>query len=229
MREANPNETDDMATVTGSNSRPPQATADDPAPIFPPQAEGIPAKAVQRPLVPKGGNDRIYTPDALALDIVRHFMPSGRVLEPCAGDGAFLRALPEGTDWFEIDLERDFLTAKGHWDWLITNPPYSLFRRFLQKSMQVADNVVFLCLDNAWNMRARRRDLKRAGFGIVETCECPVPPPPWPQFGMCLGATWIRRGWRGSTLVTELPSGLWQQWPKRPGRHGSDDTVAFVA
>jgi len=229
MREATPNEQNDTATAAGGSGQQRQARADNPAIISPPQAGGILANAAQRPLVPRGGNDRIFTPDALAVDIVRHFMPSGRVLEPCAGGGAFLRALPKGADWYEIDLDRDFLAAQGHWDWLITNPPYSLFRAFLQKSMQVADNIVFLCLDNAWNMRARRRDLRRAGFGIVEMCECPVPPPPWPQFGMCLGATWIRRGWQGSTRITELPSGLWRQWAKRPGRQGGGDTVAFVA
>lgn len=171
-------------------------------------------------MVPQGGNDCIYTPDELARDIVKHFMPSGRIVEPAAGEGAFLRALPPGTDWFEIEKGRDFLTAQGHWDWLITNPPYSQFRPFLNKAMEVADNIVFLCLDNAWNMRARRRDFQSAGFGIVEACECPLPPPPWPQFGLCLGATWIRRGWKGSMMPTELKSGLWQQWGRLPqGQH----------
>jgi hypothetical protein len=171
-----------------------------------------------RPAIPKGGNDRIYTPDDLARDIVNHFMPSGDIVEPAAGRRAFMRALPPRTDWFEIDDGRDFLQAQGHWDWLITNPPYSLFRPFLQKALQVADNIVFLCLDNAWNLRARRRDIRAAGFGFVESCECPVPPRPWPQFGMSLGATWIRRGWRGSMVHTELESDLWQQWGRRLGQ-----------
>jgi hypothetical protein len=207
---------ENLTTPIGSNPAQPRAAAENPAPASPLQGDGVPAPVTQRSLVPKGGNDRIYTPDPLAQDIVRNFMPSGKILEPCAGGGAFLRALPQDADWYEIDLGRDFLAAQGHWDWLITNPPYSKFRNFLRKAMEVADNVVFLCLDNAWNMRARKRDIALAGFGFVEQCECPVPPPPWPQFGMCLGATWIRRGWQGSSQDTCLPSDLWRRWSREP-------------
>ena len=103
-----------MTTATGGNPSQARATAHDPATESPPQSDGVPAPATQRSLVPKGGNDRIYTPDRLAMDIVRHFMPSGKILEPCAGDGAFLRALPLDADWYEIDLGRDFLEARGH-------------------------------------------------------------------------------------------------------------------
>lgn len=81
-----------------------------------------------RPLLPKGGNDRVYTPDALARDIVLHFSPSGRILEPCCGGGAFLRAMP-GCDWCEIDKGMDFFACTGRYDWIVTNPPYSLFRK----------------------------------------------------------------------------------------------------
>lgn len=38
-------------------------------------------------------NDDIQTPPALARALVKHFNPSGRILEPCCGDGSFLRAL----------------------------------------------------------------------------------------------------------------------------------------
>lgn len=220
----------DPAKAAGSNHpSKSQAETDNRALTLPPNVDGFQAHAAKRrSLIPQGGNDRIYTPDPLASDIVKHFRPAGSILEPAAGGGAFLRALPRGSDWYEIDQGRDFLAGNGHWDWVVTNPPYSLFRPFLQKAMQVADNVVFLCLDNAWNMRARRRDLQSAGFGIIETCECPVPPPPWPQFGMCLGATWIRRGWQGSTLTTRLPSDLWRLWAKRPRRMIADDAVSLA-
>ena len=45
--------------------------------------------------------------------------------EPGAGDGAFLRALPKGADWYEIQNGRDFLKAEGGWDWAVGNPPFS--------------------------------------------------------------------------------------------------------
>ncbi len=40
-------------------------------------------------------NDDVQTPLALARAIVAHFQPRGRILEPCCGDGHFLRALRE--------------------------------------------------------------------------------------------------------------------------------------
>ena len=48
-----------------------------------------------------------------------------RIVEPRSGNGAFLRALPQGADWFEIRKGRDFLKAEGRWDWAVGNPPIS--------------------------------------------------------------------------------------------------------
>lgn len=165
-------------------------------------------RAGSRTLLPKGGNDRVYTPDALALDIVLHFRPSGRILEPSCGGGAFLRALP-GCDWCEIDLGVDFLACTAKYDWIVTNPPYSILTQFLAKSVETADNIVFLCPTNSWFQVARERVLSQAGFGIVEICNVPHPPKPWPTFGLSLSATRVQRGWTGSISKTRLPSNLW--------------------
>ena len=154
-----------------------------------------------RPLAPRGGDDRVWTPDALAAQIVAHFEPTGRALEPCRGAGAFVRAMP-GCDWCEITDGRDFLTTSGQWDWIVTNPPWSQFRPFLNQAMAVADNVVFLSLVNAFFMQARVGDMRRAGFGIVEILMLPTPAKPWPQTGFQLGATHIRRGHTGPTVMS---------------------------
>lgn len=172
----------------------------------------------RRAVFPHGGNDRIFTPDPLARDIVAHFRPCGRVLEPCYGGGAFARALP-GCDWCEIDLGRDFFDCTAHYDWIVSNPPYSIFTRFLSKAMTVADNVVFLCPINSWFQRARVRLMHEAQFGLIEICAVPVPPEPWPQLGLSLGAAWLRRGWLGSPQFTKLPSNLWSP-------NGGDKMVA---
>ena len=160
-------------------------------------------KTRKTPLVPSGGNDRVYTPDYLARFIVSHFRPCGDVLEPCSGGGAFTRAIGDGCYECEIDRGTDFFDWVKHVDWIMTNPPWGKFRAFLKHSMEVADNVVFLSLVNAWFMKARQRDIEEAGFGIVEIVQVPTPPKPWPQVGMCLGATWLRRGWRGSINMTK--------------------------
>jgi len=161
---------------------------------------------VGRSLVPCNGNDVVFTPDDLAALIVDHFRPCGRVCEPCKGGGAFLRAMP-GADWFEIAEGRDFLASEGQrWDWAVTNPPWSELRVFLRKAMQVADNVVFLCPVNAFWIKARLRDIGQAGFGMVETFMVPTPPPPWPQMGFALGATWMKRGWTGGLHISYPPN-----------------------
>jgi len=64
--------------------------------------------------------------------LVEQLRPEGRILEPCAGDGAFLEALPRGAEWCGIKRGRDFLQWRGRVDWIITNPPWSQIRVFLR-------------------------------------------------------------------------------------------------
>jgi len=155
-----------------------------------------------RSLASKNGNDKIYTPDSVALNIVKHFNPQGRLLEPCRGRGAFTKAMPIA-DWFEIDDGKDFFTAEGHWDWIITNPPYSIYRQFMNKCFDVADNVVFLQLINATFYKARLSDLKDKGFGIQEIV-CTDTPREFPQFGFQMGCVHYKRGYLGDIKFSKL-------------------------
>lgn len=154
-----------------------------------------------RQMAAGGGEQAIYTPDDLAVVIVKHFKPAGRICEPCKGGGSFLRAMP-GADWYEIAEGRDFLKAQGQWDWIVTNPPWELVAEFLTKSMQCADNIVILCWLAALYTKARQRMIKEAGFGMVEMLYVPTPPPPWPQSGFQLAAMWLRRGWTGGVQIS---------------------------
>lgn len=163
-----------------------------------------------RPLAPKGGNDKVYTPPELARQIVEHFKPSGRLLEPCKGRGAFTDAMyPFASNgylsYYEVDIGLDFLQGSppAH-DWIITNPPWSQLRAFLKKSMEVADNVVFLCLVNAFFMKARQQDMRKAGFGMKEILFVPTPAKPWPQTGFSLGAVHIQKNYSGPVIHSQL-------------------------
>jgi hypothetical protein len=137
------------------------------------------------------------------MALVAILSPTGVVLEPCAGGGAFLDALPCGTLWCEIQKERDFLLWSRKVDWIVTNPPWRQIRSFLRKAFEVADNVAFLMtVNHAWT-RARLRDAREAGFGIrrivlVET------PRSFPQSGFQLGMVVYERGWRGPLELNEL-------------------------
>ena len=89
-------------------------------------------------------NDVVFTPDWLAKHICEMFPIQGKVLEPCKGEGAFLKYLPEDTDWCEIAEGRNFFDYNKKVDWIVTNPPYSDFNRFLEHSLSLSDNIVFL-------------------------------------------------------------------------------------
>ena len=87
--------------------------------------------------------DVVYTPDWVAADMVDFFKPSGRILEPCKGDGVFLKYLSTA-EWCEIQEGRDFFAWDEHVDYIISNPPYSLFKEFLRHGISVANHVIYL-------------------------------------------------------------------------------------
>jgi hypothetical protein len=79
---------------------------------------------VAKQLIPNGGNDDIQTPGYLANQIVKHFLPlidvkNDFVLEPCAGKGAFVRALKangiKNITTCEIKKGQDFSTMIDEW------------------------------------------------------------------------------------------------------------------
>ncbi len=89
--------------------------------------------------------DSVMTPPHIALKVIQHYKPSGLCLDPARGDGAFFNQLPIPKEWCEIKEKKDFLKFKKKVDWIITNPPYSIYDLFLKHSFEIADNVVFLC------------------------------------------------------------------------------------
>lgn len=148
-------------------------------------------------------NDEVQTPRELARRLVKHFRPRGRILEPCRGDGNFLAALPKTTEWCEIKAGRDFYAWDRKVDWIITNPPWSEIRRFLQHAMCFSDHVVFLLTINHVWTRARVRDIHAAGFGLREIVLVDMPES-FPQSGFQLGAVHVARGWKGKITLTDF-------------------------
>lgn len=98
-------------------------------------------------------------------------LPAGNWLEPCAGDGAIIRAvnelIPSGINWRAVEIQErfasqlsapfqiaDFLSLspesfKGL-DVVITNPPYKLAARILQKCFDLPTSVH---LNSTWQIR----------------------------------------------------------------------------
>jgi hypothetical protein len=110
--------------------------------------------------------DIVYTPDWVARDMVSFFKPSGRILEPSAGDGAILKYLP-GADWCEIEQGRDFFACQEQYDWIVGNPPFVQKLEWMRRSMMLADNIVYILPCNSlFNSSAMMLDVKEWG-GIV--------------------------------------------------------------
>ncbi len=86
--------------------------------------------------------DVVFTRPEVAKEMVSHFPLSGRVLDPCRGDGAFWNLI-DGADYCEIQEGKDFFEYEAQVDWIIGNPPYSVYSAWLTHSMKVADNIVY--------------------------------------------------------------------------------------
>jgi len=72
---------------------------------------------------------------------VEYFNKSGTVCEPARGGGAIERVLKEY--WNDdlvtaYDKETNFLWETGEYDYIITNPPFSLAFEFIQRAKQVS-------------------------------------------------------------------------------------------
>ena len=156
------------------------------------------------------------TPNHLALQVVGHFLPqiSGRILEPCAGNGAFLRAFSAHglTDVIFLELTRDtnFFDFNEKIDWIMANPPWSKAREFAKHAYTLAHDIVWLInVGHFLGFRARLRNCREAGFGVKEAllCDTPKAETGWPQSGFQLGALHFRKGWTGGMMFSMLEKG----------------------
>lgn len=148
-------------------------------------------------------NDDINTPLILAKKIVDYFKPNGVILEPCKGTGNFLKVLPKNTLWCEIKEGRDFFNFKERVDWIITNPPWSKIKDFLEHSLDISENVCFLMTINHLWTKARLRILKEKNFGIKEILLIKTPRN-FPQSGFQLGVVYLKKNYKGCVKINEL-------------------------
>ena len=112
-------------------------------------------------------NDVIMTKPETAKWIIDYFKPTGTILEPCKGDGAFYNQFEGDKDWCEIREGKDFFDYNKRVDWIITNPPFSIFDNFLIKAFEVADNIVFFCPLNKV-FKGKKLDIKIQEYGDIK-------------------------------------------------------------
>jgi len=148
--------------------------------------------------------DKIMTNEKVAIKIIKHFQPTGLVLEPARGTGNFYNNFNKQKDWCEIDEEKDFFDYNKKVNWIITNPPYSIYDNFLLKCFEVADNVVLLVpLAKAFKSRKIDNAIEKYG-GLKEIVflggggEISFP------FGFPCGCLYYKRNYKGKIKYTRL-------------------------
>jgi len=146
------------------------------------------------------GADIVLTPDDVAADVVRHFRPTGRILDPCKGEGAFLRHMP-GAEWCEIREGRDFFAWRERVDWIVSNPPYSIFAPWMRHSFTIAEDIVYLIpIQKVFISSKMMAEVWKWG-GVVEVYVIGEGKVLNWDIGFCIGAVHFRRGYRDGMRV----------------------------
>ena len=149
-------------------------------------------------------NDVVFTPDWLAEKTCSMFPIEGKVLEPCKGEGVFLKYLPKDTEWCEITEGRNFHDYNKKVDWIVTNPPYSDFDRFLERSFKLADNVIFI-MTLAKVFKSMGTIKKVLAYGDIVSCHMLSGGKAGFPFGFPVGVYYFKRGYKGNTKLSLIP------------------------
>ncbi len=162
---------------------------------------------MSRILVPKKNTpdkDIVMTPVETAVDVINNFSPTGTILDPCRGTGAFYNNLPSTCqkDWCELSEGKDFFDYKDKVDWIITNPPWSKIKEFIIHSMTIANDIVYLISINHYSTKARLRLIHENDFRIKEIYCVKIPSDQWPQSGFQIAAIHISKGYKGDIALT---------------------------
>ena len=145
--------------------------------------------------------DVVYTPEWVAVDIINWCEPSGVCLDPCAGDFVFYNNLPSPKHWCEIERGRDFFDHNDEYDWIVGNPPYSIFENWLIQSFMIADNVVYLVPTNKVFQRHKIMSIIKSYGGIYGMRVYGSGQKIGLPFGFSVAAFHFQREWNGRTDI----------------------------
>ena len=148
-------------------------------------------------------NDVVFTPDWLTKKICSMFKIEGLVLEPCKGEGAFMKYLPNDTEWCEIVEGRNFYDYNKKVDWIVTNPPYSDYNRFLKHCFELSENIVLL-VPVAKMMKSMGTIKLIMEYGGIVSCHFLSGGKAGFPFGFPIGVYHLKRNYKGLTLFKEL-------------------------
>ena len=152
-------------------------------------------------------NDVVITRPEIAEMVVKHFNPKGRMLDPCRGGGAFWQHMP-GADWCEVREGKDFFEWTAPVDWIVSNPPFSVFMQFLRHSFEVADNVVYTIPASKIWQSIPYLEMIGAYGGIREILTLGRGRAIGMPLGFAIAAVHFKRGYKGQTRIHYPPNSV---------------------
>lgn len=145
--------------------------------------------------------DIVYTPEYVSKHIIELLNPQGTILDPCKGDGAFFKYMPINSEYCEIREGKDFFTYSKKTDWIIGNPPYSIFEEFLQKAFEISDNVSYLVPTNKVFQRQKIMEMINNYGGIKSIIIYGSGTLIDFPFGFSVGNFHFEKGFKGDTKI----------------------------
>lgn len=117
-------------------------------------------------------NDVVFTPEPLAKVMIDmcDIKETDKVLDCSLGEGVFYNNYPKcEKDWCEITKGRDFFkyTEGKRYDWVIGNPPYSMWSKWLDQTCKITDKFCYI-LGTTNLTETRLKKLAEKGFGITK-------------------------------------------------------------
>ena len=113
--------------------------------------------------------DRIYTPESVVQRLIKKIpLEMGDSwCDPCFGGGVFYDNFPTDIkEFYEIDLDKDFLLCDKKYDWVVTNIPFSRPKEFIFKMAETCvKGFGILCLANSMTA-TRLKKLEEMGLFI---------------------------------------------------------------
>lgn len=153
--------------------------------------------------------DKVMTREDIAIKIIsyfkKYFKDDDLFLEPCKGTGNFYNNFPKYfREYCEIDEKKDFFHYEDKCEWIITNPPYSIYDKFLLKAFEVADNVVFLVpLAKAFKSQKIDKEIEKYG-GLKEIVMLGGGGKIGFQFGFPCGCLYYKKDYKGDVKITRM-------------------------
>jgi len=148
-------------------------------------------------------SDIVYTQNKISKHIIDFLKPKGKILDPCKGDGSFFNVFPttETNLYCEIEEGKDFYAFNEKVDWIIGNPPYSIFKDWLKHSFNIADNVSYLVPTNKIFQSWKVMDLINEYGGIKSIIVYGSGTLIGFPFGFSVGNFTFEKGYNGKTDI----------------------------